>query len=103
MCLINRTFSNAKEYTTRTGEEWVPTCFSSVSFMSDTQQHNSATARVMSKTNSLIDFTIKPFLMKRMNIPQYLERASSLQLSRALSIRGIELPSIMALPEDADQ
>ena len=50
----------------------------------------------------MIDFLARPLLIKTMNVPRHIEWAASLLLSRSLNRHGIELSSIMALPDDMD-
>ena len=55
-----------------------------------------AVIRVVSKSNELIDFISRPVLLKGMRVHQHLTFASVLQLSCALTRRGIELASVTA-------
>ena len=59
---------------------------------------STATARVLSKINSMFDFASKPLIVEKMKLPEHVLWFVSLATSRALCRRGIELPSIVILP-----
>ena len=59
---------------------------------------STATARVLSKINSMFDFASKPLIVEKMKLPEHVLWFVSLATSRALCRRGIEIPSIVILP-----
>lgn len=63
----------------------------------------SANSRVMKKTNKIIDFVSRPFLLDAMKSSVRSRWASTLLVSQALTRRGIELPSVRCLLHNTHQ
>jgi len=95
LCLLGRSYSTENDFTMRSDEDICPS-----DGQSPTSDIDSPTRRVMHKANIVINFCVRSSLLKRMKVDRHALWSSSMTISRALKRRGIEIPSILALPEE---
>ena len=99
MCLLGTSHSDRDTIGNISQMETLPSSFRSTCKPTKNHPSETATCRVVNKANEIFDFAARPAIVKQMKLPNHAQWYINLSASRALCRRGIELSSMIILPE----